>query len=59
VSDESVILPRSTRTINLNPVDWSSGESKEPAYTLTLPMHIRGSLQYLGGGSIKVDQVLR
>ncbi len=59
IADESVILPNSARGVTLTPMDWSSGEGKPPAFDLTLPMHIRGTLQFLGGGEVKIDQVLR
>lgn len=59
IADESVILPNSAHGITLNPLDWSSGEGKTPAFDLAPPMHIRGTLQFLGGGEIKIDQVLR
>lgn len=59
IADESVILPNSARGITLTPMDWSSGEGKPPTFDLTPPMHIRGTLQFLGGGEVKIDQVLR
>jgi fimbrial chaperone protein len=59
VADESVILPNTTRTIKLIPMDWSSGEGKTPTFALAPPMHVRGTLRYLGGGEVKIDQVLR
>ncbi len=59
IADGSVILPNSVRGITLAPMDWSSGEGKTPTFDLVPPMHVRGSLQFLGGGEIKIDQVLR
>jgi fimbrial chaperone protein len=59
VSDESVILPNTARGITLIPMDWSTGEAKPPAFDLALPMHIRGTLQFLGGGEAKIDLILR
>jgi fimbrial chaperone protein len=59
VADESVILPNSARDITLTPMDWSSGEGKTPTFDLAPPMHVRGTLQFLGGGEVKIDQVLR
>ena len=59
IADGSVILPNTARTIALTPMDWSSGQGKTPAFDLALPMHIRGTLQFLGGGEVKIDQVLR
>jgi len=59
VADESVILPNTARGITLIPMDWSTGEGKTPAFDLAPPMHIRGTLQFLGGGEVKIDQVLR
>jgi len=59
VADESVILPNSTRTITFTPMDWSSGQGKTPTFDLALPMHIRGTLQFLGGGEVKLDLILR
>ncbi|HSD96926.1 MAG TPA: hypothetical protein VLB06_07275 [Sulfuricaulis sp.] len=58
-ADESVILPNSARGIMLTPMDWSSGEGKRPAFDLAPPMHVRGTLKFLGGGEVKIDQVLR
>lgn len=59
VADESVILPNTARGVTLIPMDWSSGEGKTPTFDLAPPMHVRGTLQFLGGGEIKIDQVLR
>lgn len=59
IADGSVILPNSARGITLTPMDWSSGEGKPPTFDLTPPMHVRGTLQFLGGGEVKIDQVLR
>jgi len=58
IADDSVILPNTTRGINLNPTDWSTGEAKTPTFDLVPPMHVRGTLQLLGGGEVKIDQVL-
>jgi len=59
VADESVILPNTARGVRLNPMDWSSGEGKTPTFDLAPPMHVRGTLRFLGGGELKIDQVLR
>ena len=59
IADGSVILPNSARTITLTPMDWSSGQGKTPTFDLALPMHIRGTLQFLGGGEAKIDLILR
>jgi hypothetical protein len=59
VADEGVILPGAQRGIELRPLDFSTGEAREPNFDLTPPMHVRGKLQYQGGGEIAIDQVLR
>jgi len=59
VADESVILPNTSRGITLIPMDWSSGEGKPPSFDLTPPMRVRGTLRFLGGGELKIEQVLR
>lgn len=59
VANEGAVLPNTTREISLNPVDWSTGEAKTPAYDLVPPIRIRGVLRYLDGGEIKIDQVVR
>ena len=59
IADGSVILPNSARSVTLTPMDWSSGQGKTPTFDLALPMHIRGTLQFLGGGEVKLDLILR
>lgn len=59
VADEGVVLPGAQRGIELRPVDFTTGEAREPSYDLAPPMHVRGKLQLQGGGEIAIDQVLR
>lgn len=59
VAEQAVILPGVERTIRLQPVDWSSGEAKSPAFDLVVPIHVRGRLELLGGGEVRIDEVLR
>lgn len=59
VAEQAVILPGAERTIELQPVDYSSGEPKRPGFDLVAPIHVRGRLEFQSGGEVKVDQVLR
>lgn len=59
IAEEAAILPQASKTITLNPVDYASGEAKAPAFELVPPMHVRGKLQFLGGGEVAIDQVVR
>jgi len=59
VAAQDVILPKDERAIRLNPVDYSKGESRKPEFNLSPPMHVRGKLQFFGGGEVAVDQVIR
>lgn len=59
VPNEVVILPNARREVSLNPVDWSEGEGKPPAYSLALPLRIKGTLQFQDGGEVEIDQVLQ
>jgi fimbrial chaperone protein len=54
-----VLLPGATREITLSPVDWSKGDPVPASFQLSPPMHVRGQLEFLGGGKIKIDQVVR
>jgi fimbrial chaperone protein len=59
VAEQAVILPGVERTIQLQPTDWSSGEAKPPGFDLVAPIHVRGRLEFQGGGEVRIDQVLR
>jgi fimbrial chaperone protein len=59
VAQQSAIMPKGRMAIRLVPVDYSSGEPRVPSFDLAPPMHVRGTLQFLGGGEVKIDQVLR
>lgn len=59
IAEEAAILPQVSKTITLNPVDYASGEARAPAFELTPPMHMRGKLQFLGGGEVVIDQIVR
>jgi hypothetical protein len=59
VPDEVVILPNARREVGLTPVDWSEGEARPPAYSLALPLRIKGTLQFQDGGEVDVDQILQ
>ena len=59
VAEQAVLLPDASREIRLSPIDWSSGEAREPTFDLVPPMHVRGKLQFLGGGEVSIDQVIR
>jgi len=56
---QSAILPRGHRVLRLTPVDYSTGEPQPPKFDLQPPVHIRGKLQFLGGGEVSIDQVVR
>jgi len=59
VAAQDVILPKDERAISLNPVDFSKGDSRKPEFNLSPPMHVRGKLQFFGGGEVAIDQVIR
>jgi fimbrial chaperone protein len=59
VAEQAVILPGAERTIRLQPFDYSSGEPKRPDFDLVAPIHVRGRLEFQGGGEVKINQVLR
>lgn len=59
VAQQSAILPKGRRTLRLSPVDYSSGEPKAPAFDLQPPLHVRGKLQFLDGGEVSIDQIVR
>jgi hypothetical protein len=59
IAEEAAVLPQATKTITLNPVDYSSGEARAPAFELAAPIHLRGKLQFLGGGEVSIDQIVR
>lgn len=59
IAEEAVILPGAQRGIALRPIDYSTGEGREPNFDLAPPMHVRGKLQLRGGGEVAIDQVLR
>jgi hypothetical protein len=40
-------------------VDYSTGEPKAPTFDLQPPLHVRGKLQFLGGGEVSIDQIVR
>lgn len=56
---QSAILPKGHRVLRLTPVDYSTGEPKPPTFDLKPPLHVRGKLQFLGGGEVSIDQVVR
>ena len=56
---QSAILPKGHRVLRLTPVDYSTGEPKPPTFDLQPPLHVRGKLQFLGGGEVSIDQVVR
>jgi len=55
VASQDVILPGAERAILLRPVDWSSGQAKPSDVRLVPPIHVRGRLEYQGGGDLKID----
>jgi len=59
IAAQDVILPKDERAIALNPVDYSKGESRKPEFNLSPPLHVRGKLQFFGGGEVAIDQVIR
>ena len=59
IAAQDVILPKDERPIRLDPVDFSKGESRKPEFNLSPPMHVRGKLQFFGGGEVAIDQVIR
>lgn len=59
IAGQEVILPKDERAIPLNPADYSTGESRKPEFNLAPPMHVRGKLQFFGGGEVVIDQVIR
>jgi len=59
IAQQSAILPKGRRVLRLTPVDYSAGEPKPPAFDLQPPLHVRGKLQFFGGGEISIDQVVR
>ncbi len=59
IAEEAAVLPHATKAIALNPVDYSSGEARTPAFELVSPLHVRGKLQFLGGGEVSIDRVVR
>lgn len=59
VAEEAPILPGSTNTIALNPVRYASGEAATFSSDLVPPLHVRGKLQFMGGGEVSIDQVIR
>ncbi len=59
VAEEAVILPNVTKTIALSPVDYAAGEPRLPQFELVPPLHVRGKLQFLGGGQLAIDQIVR
>lgn len=59
IAQQSAILPKSRRALRLTPVDYSTGEPKPPAFDLQPPLHVRGKLQFFGGGEVAIDRVIR
>lgn len=59
IAQQSAILPKGRRVLQLVPVDYTTGEPKPPAFDLQPPLHVRGKLQLLGGGEVFIDQVIR
>lgn len=58
VASQDVILPGAERTILLRPVDWSSGQARPSSIQLIPPIHVRGRLEYQGGGNLEIDHQL-
>jgi hypothetical protein len=59
IAQQSAILPNGQRALQLTPVDYSTGEPKAPTFDLQPPLHVRGKLQFLGGGEVSIDQIVR
>lgn len=59
VADQGTILPGTSKTVALRPMDWSSGQATAASFDVVPPLHVRGKLQFLGGGEVSVDQIVR
>ncbi|HEX7043140.1 MAG TPA: hypothetical protein VF203_00865 [Burkholderiales bacterium] len=55
VAAQDVILPGAERTILLRPVAWSRGQARASGVRLVPPIHVRGRLEYQGGGDLEID----
>lgn len=59
VADQGTILPGSSKAVALHPMDWSSGQATAASFDVVPPLHVRGKLQFLGGGEVSIDQIVR